>query len=265
MAVLLTTSQTFIGRHVPDLKRKRHRSGEDGLESKNKGKFAKMTQSTLMDRRSLEVRRRVFRAENLHCDYFNHFYSREEAKTLMRDCEESLEYFTGDLAIVKLYGKTIPIPRKQVAHGDEGLTYTFSRVTVPAKPWLPFLETVRKRIEDQTSFKFNFVLINRYKDGKDCIGEHRDDEKDLDPQHPIASLSLGQTRDFVFRHKDSRGKKKTREIETVKIALEHGSLLMMNHPTNQYWYHSLPRKATQSGVRINMTFRKILRQAEDKN
>lgn len=114
MVVLLTTSQTFIGRHVPDLKRKRHRSGEDGLESKNKGKFAKMTQSTLMDRRSLEVRRRVFRAENLHCDYFNHFYSREEAKTLMRDCEESLEYFTGDLAIVKLYGKTIPIPRKQV-------------------------------------------------------------------------------------------------------------------------------------------------------
>lgn len=120
MAVLLTPSKTLIGRHVPDLKRKRHRSGEDGLESG--GKFAKMTQSTLMDRRNLKVHRftnpldmkRVFRAENLHCDYFNHFYSEEEANTLLLDCEDSLEYFTGDLAIVKLYGKNIPIPRKQV-------------------------------------------------------------------------------------------------------------------------------------------------------
>ena len=45
-----------------------------------------------------------------------------------------------------------------------------------------------------------FVYFQRYKDGNDCIGEHRDDEKDLVEDSPIASLSLGQTRDFIFKH-----------------------------------------------------------------
>lgn len=48
----------------------------------------------------------------------------------------------------------------------------------------------------------------RYKDGSDKMGEHKDDEKELDPKVPIASLSLGQQRDFYFRHQDSRPPKK---------------------------------------------------------
>ena len=43
-------------------------------------------------------------------------------------------------------------------------------------------------------------FLSRYKDGDDSIGEHRDDEKDLVADSPIASLSLGQKRDFVFKH-----------------------------------------------------------------
>lgn len=207
---------------------------------------------------------RDLRGENFHCDYFSHFMPRSEADKLLSDCEGSLTYFTGELATVKLYGRSIPIPRKQVAYGDDGLTYTYSGITVPARPWLPFLAAVRQRIEEKTGFKFNFVLINRYKDGQDSMGEHRDDEKDLDLHHPIASLSLGQHRDFIFRHKDARGKNKTRDIDPIKLELEHGSLLMMNPPTNDFWYHSLPRRANQTGVRINMTFRKILRLAQMK-
>lgn len=95
----------------------------------------------------------------------------------------------------------------------------------------------------------------RYKDGKDYMGEHKDDEKDLQSGYPIASLSLGQTRDFVFKHQDSRGKNARRKIDTVTIQLEHGSLLLMKHPTNSYWYHSLPKRMKAEGLRINMTFR----------
>lgn len=40
------------------------------------------------------------------------------------------------------------------------------------------------------------------------MGEHKDDERDLHPDTPIASLSLGQTRDFYFRHQDARPPKK---------------------------------------------------------
>ena len=54
---------------------------------------------------------------------------------------------------------------------------------------------------------FNFVLVNRYKDGSEHMGEHRDNEQELVQTAPIASLSFGQTRDFVLRHKDSCGRR----------------------------------------------------------
>jgi len=47
-------------------------------------------------------------------------------------------------------------------------------------------------------------LCCRYRDGRDYIAEHRDDERELDSAVPIASLSLGCARDFVFRHHDAR-------------------------------------------------------------
>lgn len=87
------------------------------------------------------------------------------------------------------------------------------------------------------------------------MGEHRDDEKELDEMVPIASVSLGQTRKFIFKHTDMR--KKLRQIELVKLELRHGSLLMMNWPTNQYWYHSVPKQKNATDIRLNFTFRKI--------
>lgn len=90
------------------------------------------------------------------------------------------------------------------------------------------------------------------------MGEHRDDEKELDPLCPIASVSLGAARDFIFRHRDARGKSTQRQIEPVKLELAHGSLLLMNRPTNTFWYHSLPVRKKVLLPRINLTFRRIL-------
>ncbi|OWK15051.1 ALKBH2 [Cervus elaphus hippelaphus] len=97
-----------------------------------------------------------------------------------------------------------------------------------------------------------------YKDGQDHIGEHRDDERELAPGSPIASVSFGACRDFFFRHKDSRGKHPSRRLAVVSLQLAHGSLLMMNHPTNTHWYHSLPVRKKVLAPRVNLTFRKIL-------
>lgn len=46
----------------------------------------------------------------------------------------------------------------------------------------------------------------RYRNGNDHIGEHRDNEPDLDHTAPIASLSLGKHRQFVLKHGDTRKK-----------------------------------------------------------
>ncbi|VDI81515.1 alpha-ketoglutarate-dependent dioxygenase alkB homolog 2 [Mytilus galloprovincialis] len=232
------------------LRTKRKRD-ESERESEDKNKLAKLN----------KLKWRKLSGENLDCDYIV-LYSKEEADELLIKCAELLEYNTGQLAKVKVFGKWHDIPRKQVAYGDAGLSYKFSSTIVPARPWIPFLKDIRDKISEVTKHEFNFVLINRYKDGHDHMGEHRDDEEDLVPGHPIASLSLGQPRDFVFRHADSRGKHAKRKIDSISVELQHGSLLMMNNPTNKFWYHSLPQRKRLMNVRINMTFRKMTQLAK---
>lgn len=187
----------------------------------------------------------------------------------------------GEEATVQVFGKVYDIPRKQATYGDAGLTYTYSGIRRMASPWTPTLEYIRDAVTRTTGQMFNFVLVNRwetsvnfgnslpdecifffstrYKDGLDHMGEHRDDEKELDPLCPIASVSLGAARDFIFRHRDARGKTIQRQIEPVKLELAHGSLLLMNFPTNTFWYHSLPIRKKISLARINLTFRGIQR------
>ncbi|NXC46044.1 ALKB2 demethylase, partial [Penelope pileata] len=185
-------------------------------------------------------------------------FGRAEADEIFRLLEEQVEYFEGEQTKLHVFGKWHPIPRKQVTYGDPELTYTYSGVTFSPKPWVPVLSRIRERLALETGHSFNFVVINRYKDGEDHIGEHRDDEKELIPRSPIASVSFGACRDFVFRHCESRGKKATRHIKPVILQLAHGSLLMMKHPTNVYWYHSLPVRRRVLTPRVNLTFRKMM-------
>nr|XP_045596158.1 DNA oxidative demethylase ALKBH2-like [Procambarus clarkii] len=205
-------------------------------------------------RQSLQWRKIV--KNNLDIEYTLLLQS-DVASSLLQVFEEELDYFTGDLAKVRIFGKWHDVPRKQATYGDPGTTYKYSGVVRPARPWPRPLEALRDLIGKVTGYEYNFVLVNRYKDGSDKMGEHKDDEKDLDPRIPIASVSLGQARDFYFRHQDARPPKKL-NIEKVQLHLQHGSLLLMNPPTNQFWYHALPPRKSASGVRINLTFRKII-------
>ncbi|KAE8752371.1 hypothetical protein FOCC_FOCC000843 [Frankliniella occidentalis] len=197
-------------------------------------------------------------AEGLDVDYCR-LLGRAQADRTLADLERELDYFTGELARVFVFGKWHDIPRQQCSFGDPGLSYKFSGRTVPARPWPEPLLALRAAVEKASGTSFNFVLINRYRSGQDHMGEHQDAEKELDPAAPIASVSLGQPRDFVFRHRDARRPRPhKKDIPTVKLSLEHGSLLLMNPPTNQVWYHSLPPRKACPGVRVNLTFRRML-------
>lgn len=225
-------------------------SDEQGLSRKKRNVNGSHQSITNSKRLSLE---------NLKVDY-SILYSKTEANNLFKQLETEVVYNTGTLAQIKIFGKTIDIPRKQAAYGCPGLSYTFSGNTIPAKSWDEFklLKSIKKDVESSldNAYNFNFVLINRYESGSDYMGEHQDNEKDLVRHMPIASLSFGQQRDFVFKHKDARGKNKSRtDLKPVTINLQHGSLLVMHHPTNDFWYHSLPKRKKLVFPRINLTFR----------
>jgi len=141
-------------------------------------------------------------------------------------------------------------PRKIAFQGDPGVSYAYSGDAYNAEPWHKDLVALRTDIERQADCPFNCVLLNLYRDGRDSMGWHSDDEAELGSCPTIASVSLGAVRRFVLRCRDD--KRKRIEIEPV-----HGSLIIMRGDLQHYWQHAVPKTARDVKPRINLTFREI--------
>ncbi|MBX3725220.1 MAG: alpha-ketoglutarate-dependent dioxygenase AlkB [Xanthomonadales bacterium] len=149
---------------------------------------------------------------------------------------------------VRLFGREHLAPRLSAWHGEAGARYRYSGSWHEPHPWTPALIAVRDRLVEALGLPFNSVLANRYRDGGDAMGWHRDDEPELGGRPVIASASFGAPRRFALRHDSGR-----REA----LALGHGSLLVMAGDSQSRWRHALPRTARPVGGRINLTFRQV--------
>lgn len=67
--------------------------------------------------------------------------------------------------------------------------------------WHPVLRTLKNQIEENTGHTFNSLLCNLYRNEKDSVDWHSDDEPSLGKCPIIASLSFGATRTFEMRKK----------------------------------------------------------------
>lgn len=152
---------------------------------------------------------------------------------------------------IRLFGREVDSPRLSCWIGDPDAAYAYSGLRLQPRPWPPALQRVRDRLQCELGTEFNSVLANLYRDGRDRMGWHSDDERELGPQPLIASLSLGTCRRFVLRHR--------REVSSrLAIDLPHGSLLVMRGDTQRHYRHALPATAKPVGPRINLTFRRIV-------
>jgi alkylated DNA repair dioxygenase AlkB len=171
------------------------------------------------------------------------FFPRPEAdalfETLLRETDWKQEV-----------GRGRPFPRLTAWYADAGLVYRYSGVTHLATGWTPTLLDIKRRIEETSAARFNSVLLNRYRGGKDSIGMHADDEPELGTNPVVASVSLGAVRSFVLRHRKGR--------EKITLPLAHGSLLVMAGTCQHHWLHGVPKTEAEVGERINLTFRRIL-------
>ncbi len=152
--------------------------------------------------------------------------------------------------VIRIFGREIPSPRLSCWIGDPEAAYVYSGTRFEPHPWTPTLVALRGRVEAASGARYNSVLANRYRDGRDSMGFHADDEPELGPEPVIASLSLGARRRFVLKHRK-------RKRETLELALGDGDLLVMRGATQRHWNHALPKTARPVGERINLTFRWI--------
>lgn len=146
-----------------------------------------------------------------------------------------------------MFGKEVAEPRLSAWYGDE--SYTYSGVTLDPRPLTPELDELRVLCQNLAESRFNSVLVNLYRGGDDSMGWHADDEPELGPSPVIASLSLGATRRFRFRHRQTR--------TIVEHDLTGGSLLVMSGVCQSAWMHAIPKQKRVTDARINLTFRWI--------
>ncbi len=153
-------------------------------------------------------------------------------------------------AQITLFGRPQTMPRLTCWMGEAA--YTYSGLTNSPAPWSQSVARIRDIAERLSGMTFNGVLLNLYRDRRDSMGWHADDEAALGPAPIIASANLGATRRFRFKPKPHHA------APTLGVDLVHASVLVMRGPTQQNWLHAVPKSAKQIGPRINLTFRKIV-------
>jgi alkylated DNA repair dioxygenase AlkB len=167
-----------------------------------------------------------------------------------RALDDLLAQVPWEIHRIRMFGKWVDSPRMSCWIGDPQARYRYSGADFTPRPWLPVLSRMRERLQEELGVPFNSVLANRYRDGRDAMGWHSDDEPELGPEPVIASVSLGAARRFVLRRRDDHAVKQ-------EFVLESGSLLVMRGSSQREWQHALPRTARPVGERINLTFRNI--------
>lgn len=149
---------------------------------------------------------------------------------------------------ITLWGKQFLQPRLSAWYGDAA--YSYSGLQLAPQPFTALQQSLRAAVEAATGERFNSVLLNYYRDGRDSMGMHSDDEAALGPTPAIASLSFGATRTFILRHKSGG--------ERLRLALTDGSLLLMAGSFQRHWAHGINKSTRPLGARVNLTFRRIL-------
>ena len=110
---------------------------------------------------------------------------------------------------------------------------------------------IAKITSDYPSDEINSCLINRYVGPTDFLPQHGDKEPTIKPESKIFTISIGETRDIVFRDCVSGAE------ECLPVA--HGSLYTMSQQSQGFWKHRMDacRSAPTDSVRYSLTLRCI--------
>jgi len=188
-----------------------------------------------------ELKTSKFDIPDAELTLYEHFFQRNESdvfyKTLLDETPWKQEPIT-------IHGKTLPTPRLTAWYGKR-------RGDKPVLHFTTTLEFIKEKVEATAGVQFTSVLLNLYRSGQDSVAWHRDHEKEFGVNPIIGSVSFGETRPFDIRHKYRK------DLEKIRIPLNHGSFLLMAGPMQHFWEHQVPKTSKEIKPRINLTFRVV--------
>lgn len=179
----------------------------------------------------------VYEREKLLVLVFNDFLTKTEVEFLYDNLENTAPW--------KMRNR-----RTTLTYGDKGVSYKYKlygkEIHRIAIPWTQDLFDIKERIRKITSNDYNYVVAQRYPNGKSGINPHRD--KEMKRGTDICGVSLGTKRTFLLTPP------KWIKEESIEIPLPPGSLYILKSPTNDYWSHSIV-KDDSTEPRISLTYR----------
>mmetsp|Transcript_47365 Transcript_47365/g.69256 ORF Transcript_47365/g.69256 Transcript_47365/m.69256 type:complete len:247 (-) Transcript_47365:118-858(-) len=101
---------------------------------------------------------------------------------------------------IVLGGRRVQERRRTCWQADEpGITFAYSGKAMPADPWTPRVQALRDKLQELTGVRYEGVLINHYPDGRCGMKYHADPDQGTIWDYETAVVSVGDTRQFVFR------------------------------------------------------------------
>ena len=189
--------------------------------------------------------------EDATVSYYKDYLNEERAQHLFAETSELFSSEQNNMICDNEKNPLYRLNRKTIVFIDDGIDKSLipkiwgDNVTV--LEFTPALQALKSDLESKLDYKFNVCLANYYLTGKKSIGWHSDSEE-KGSTSCIASISLGSTREFAFRQKNSCD-------VYAKQRLGSGSLLVMGPGCQENYQHRLLVDKTCHSPRLNLTFR----------
>lgn len=121
----------------------------------------------------------------------------------------------------------------------------------PATAPHPVLVDAHRRLQHRYTVSFDGFALAWYRDGRDSVALHRDDDLRWCENTLIPILTLGQRRPFLVRPRAT----KWDADGTIDLAPGSGDLLVMGGRCQQDWVHGVPKVDRPIGGRVSVQWR----------
>lgn len=154
-------------------------------------------------------------------------------------------------------GKKYMPMRETLGFADKKTSKIFSKRSSKGIEYPELFNFLQKRVQDiirenireiEHIPTLNYCWGNRYRNGLDKVGKHKDDERGHIKEDPIVSVSFGMYRNFDIY-------KENKKIE--RFPLGFGDIFLMMPGFQEAYFHGVPIQSKVHDPRINLTFRSI--------
>ena len=178
-------------------------------------------------------------------------FTEEESKEILEFLKEKAYVYHTPY---KRYNKMVKVPRGQASFTlNENIHYNYGRIpggSPPNEIMCDRLKEITQRVNMVMGRNYNTILMNVYKNNKDCFAAHQDNENGWVKGSSFGTLAFGCERPFVICEIATKNRE--------KIIHKSGEMIELPYPMNSFFTHQVPpcSKAVDEW-RISLTFREI--------